>query len=121
MVYLILIAYIAITFLSSLRGAKEIGETPEGYFLANRNLTTLTLFFTILATNFSAFYFLGFAGEGYRKGYSFYVIRFALKARRFGRNCRFGLFHWILVLGWFGVFFVVSHDVMLTLSKRISG
>lgn len=74
MVYLILIAYIAITFLTSLRGAKEIGETPEGYFLANRNLTTLTLFFTILATNFSAYYFLGFAGEGYRKGYSFYVI-----------------------------------------------
>ena len=32
------------------------------------------MFFTILATNFSAFYFLGFAGAGYRIGYSHYVV-----------------------------------------------
>ena len=74
MTYLILITYIAITFLGSLVGAKKLSGTPEGYFLANRNLTTLTLFFTILATNFSAYYFLGFAGEGYRKGYAFYFM-----------------------------------------------
>ena len=74
MTYLILIAYIAITFLGSLVGARKNSSTPEGYFLANRNLTTLTLFFTILATNFSAYYFLGFAGEGYRRGYAFYFI-----------------------------------------------
>ncbi|MEL6867998.1 MAG: sodium:solute symporter family protein, partial [Bacteroidota bacterium] len=35
---------------------------------------TLSLFFTILATNFSAFYFLGFAGEGYRIGFAHYTI-----------------------------------------------
>ena len=74
MVYFILIAYITITFLGSLAGAKKLGGTPEGYFLANRNLGTLTLFFTILATNFSAYYFLGYAGEGYRKGYAFYFM-----------------------------------------------
>lgn len=74
MTYIILITYIAIVFLGSLRGAKQNATTPEGYFLANRNLGTLALFFTILATNFSAFYFLGFAGEGYRIGYSYYVI-----------------------------------------------
>ncbi len=74
MVYFILIAYISITFLGSLAGSKKASETPEGYFLANRSLGTLTLFFTILATNFSAYYFLGFAGEGYRKGYAFYFI-----------------------------------------------
>ena len=74
MVYFILIAYIAITFLGSLTGAQKEGETPEGYFLANRNLGTLALFFTILATNFSAFYFLGFAGAGYHLGYAHYVI-----------------------------------------------
>ena len=51
-----------------------MSTTPEGYFLANRNLRTLTLFFTILATNFSAYYFLGYAGEGYRKGYPFYFM-----------------------------------------------
>lgn len=74
MVYAILITYIAIVFLGSLRGAQQDATTPEGYFLANRNLGTITLFFTILATNFSAFYFLGFAGEGYRIGYTYYVV-----------------------------------------------
>ncbi|GJM34160.1 MAG: sodium:solute symporter [Saprospiraceae bacterium] len=74
MIYLILILYIAVTFLGSLTGTRKESSTPEGYFLANRNLTTLALFFTILATNFSAFYFLGFAGEGYRIGYAYYVI-----------------------------------------------
>ena len=74
MVYFILISYISLTFLTSLRGARQINRSPEGYFLANRNLSTLTLFFTILATNFSAFYFLGFAGEGYRVGYAYYFL-----------------------------------------------
>jgi len=74
MIYAILIGYIAIVFLGSLRGASESAKTPEGYFLANRGLGTLALFFTILATNFSAFYFLGFAGAGYRIGYAYYVI-----------------------------------------------
>ncbi|MEO0875112.1 MAG: sodium:solute symporter family protein [Bacteroidota bacterium] len=74
MVYAILLIYIAVVFLGSLRGAKQDATTPEGYFLANRSLGTLTLFFTILATNFSAFYFLGFAGEGYRVGYTYYVV-----------------------------------------------
>ncbi len=74
MIYAILFIYIAIVFLGSLRGASENATTPEGYFLANRGLGTLALFFTILATNFSAFYFLGFAGAGYRIGYAYYVI-----------------------------------------------
>ena len=74
MIYAILIGYIAIVFLGSLRGASESAKTPEGYFLANRGLGTLALFFTILATNFSAFYFLGFAGAGYRIGYAHYVM-----------------------------------------------
>lgn len=74
MVYAILLTYIAVVFLGSLRGAKQDTTTPEGYFLANRSLGTITLFFTILATNFSAFYFLGFAGEGYRIGYTYYVV-----------------------------------------------
>ena len=45
MIYAILIAYIAIVFLGSLRGSAEKAITPEGYFLANRDLGTLTLFF----------------------------------------------------------------------------
>lgn len=74
MIYIILTVYIAVVFLGSLRGSSKAAKTPEGYFLANRNLGTLALFFTILATNFSAFYFLGFAGAGYRIGYAHYVI-----------------------------------------------
>lgn len=74
MIYIILVTYLAITFWGSLIGAKPKDDTPESYFLANRNLNTVSLFFTILATNFSAFYFLGFAGQGYRIGYGIYVI-----------------------------------------------
>jgi len=74
MIYAILISYIVIVFIGSLRGTEETSQTPEGYFLANRNLGTLALFFTILATNFSAFYFLGFAGAGYRIGYAHYIM-----------------------------------------------
>lgn len=74
MIYVILITYLAFTFWGSLIGVKMKSSTPESYFLANRNLGTISLFFTILATNFSAFYFLGFAGEGYKIGYAHYVI-----------------------------------------------
>ncbi len=74
MIYAILIIYIGFTFWGSLIGSDNKEATPESYFLANRSLTTLSLFFTILATNFSAFYFLGFAGEGYKIGYAHYII-----------------------------------------------
>lgn len=73
MIYLLLIAYLAFTFWGSLINNHE-EDTPEAFFLAGRNLKTITLFFTILATNFSAFYFLGFAGEAYRIGYAHYFI-----------------------------------------------
>ena len=74
MIYIILVLSIAIVFIGSLRGSKNQSSTPEGYFMANRGMGTLALFFTILATNFSAFYFLGFAGAGYRIGYAHYIM-----------------------------------------------
>lgn len=74
MIYIILLLYLGFTFWGSLLGANKKEATPESYFLANRNLKTIALFFTIMATNFSAFYFLGFAGAGYRIGYAFYPI-----------------------------------------------
>ena len=49
-------------------------ENPEDYFLAGRGVGPLVLFFTLVATNFSAFFFLGFAGAGYRIGYGYYGI-----------------------------------------------
>ncbi len=49
-------------------------NTPEGYFLANRGFGPLVLFFTLAATNFSAFTFLGFAGAGYTHGMGQYGV-----------------------------------------------
>jgi len=69
-----MISYLGFTFWGSLWGVSKKEATPESYFLADRNLSTLRLFFTILATNFSAFYFLGFAGEGYKIGFVHYLM-----------------------------------------------
>jgi len=44
------------------------------FFLAGRNLNRMLLFFTMAATNFSAFTIFGFSGAGYRIGYSFYPV-----------------------------------------------
>ena len=74
MIYLVLIVYLLWIFWGSLIGSRSGGQNPEGYFLANRGVKTVRLFFTIMATNFSAFYFLGFGGEGYRIGLIHYVV-----------------------------------------------
>jgi SSS family solute:Na+ symporter len=71
-VYLILAAYFIVTIGIGLILTKKPENNPESYFLAGRSLKTFTLFFTLIATNFSAFFFLGFAGEGYRAGYAYY-------------------------------------------------
>ena len=49
-------------------------KTPEDYFLANRKFGPILLFFTMIATNFSAFTFLGFAGNAYKNGMGQYGI-----------------------------------------------
>lgn len=74
MVYVILIGYLILTFVIGLIFTKRPETNPESYFLSNRNLRTVAVFFTLIATNFSAFFFLGFAGEGYRIGYSYYPM-----------------------------------------------
>jgi SSS family solute:Na+ symporter len=71
-VYLTIGAYALLTLVISLYGFRREANTPEDYFLAGRRVGTLVLFFTLVATNFSAFFFLGFAGAGYRIGYSYY-------------------------------------------------
>jgi SSS family solute:Na+ symporter len=47
---------------------------PEDYFLANRSFGRILLLFTLAATNFSAFFFLGFAGAAYKYGFGQYGI-----------------------------------------------
>ena len=49
-------------------------KTPEDYFLADRSFGSIVLFFTLIATNFSAFTFLGFAGASYKYGLGQYGI-----------------------------------------------
>lgn len=74
MVYVIFLIYIVVVFFGSLCGVCEDVGMFEGYFLVNCSLGILILFFIILVINFSVFYFLGFAGEGYCIGYVYYVI-----------------------------------------------
>ncbi len=74
MTYLIIGLYLFLTFGLSLIGSKRSHQTPEDYFLAGRGIGPLVLFFTFIATNFSAFFFLGFAGAGYKIGYPFYAM-----------------------------------------------
>ena len=53
---------------------KRTKKTPQDYFLANRTFGPIILFFTLAATNFSAFTFLGFAGKAYSSGFGQYGI-----------------------------------------------
>jgi SSS family solute:Na+ symporter len=53
---------------------KKTKKTPEDYFLANRTFGPVILFFTLVATNFSAFTFLGFSGKAYTSGFGQYGI-----------------------------------------------
>ena len=49
-------------------------SSAEDYFVASRKINPWVLFCTLAATNFSAFFFLGFAGASYRAGWGFYGI-----------------------------------------------
>lgn len=74
MIYVILVAYLVFTLIVGLIGHKLASGTVDDYFLAGRTIGPIVLFFTLISTNFSAFFFLGFAGAGYRIGYSYYPI-----------------------------------------------
>ena len=67
---LYLLLTLAIGYYSYLRSQ----DNPNDYFLAGRGIGSFVLFFTLIATNFSAFFFLGFSGAGYRIGYSYYAM-----------------------------------------------
>jgi len=70
---LILAIYLAISISIGLYGrSKE--DSAEDYFVASRKINPWVLFCTLAATNFSAFFFLGFSGASYREGWGFYGI-----------------------------------------------
>ena len=56
------------------RSRQQQHGDADTYFLADRRLQAGVLFFTLIATNFSAFFFLGFAGAGYRIGIGYYPM-----------------------------------------------
>lgn len=70
----IITVYLLITLLLGVYGYKISKKSVQDYFLADRKIGSLVLFFTLAATNFSAFTFLGFAGSSYEMGYSFYGV-----------------------------------------------
>ena len=72
--FIVIGIYVLGTFLISIYGHRAAQDTPQDYFLAGRSVGVTAMFFTLIATNFSAFFFLGFAGAGYRIGYSYYAM-----------------------------------------------
>lgn len=70
----ILLSYLIVLIALSVIARRKIPQTPEGYFLANRSLGLVVLFFSLVATNFSAFFFLGFAGAAWKTGFGQYGI-----------------------------------------------
>ena len=70
----IIITYLSFTIFLGIYGYKVSEKSIQDYFLASRKIGPVVLFFTLAATNFSAFTFLGFAGEAYSQGYAFYGV-----------------------------------------------
>ena len=71
---LLIIVYFATLLTLGFFAHKLTKKTPEDYFLANRSFGSIILFFTLIATNFSAFTFLGFSGAAYKFGFGQYGI-----------------------------------------------
>ena len=69
----ILSLYLCISIAIGIYGRSD-EDSAEEYFVASRKINPWVLFCTLAATNFSAFFFLGFAGASYRAGWGFYGI-----------------------------------------------
>ena len=70
---IILAVYLAVSIGIGIYGRSKT-DSAEDYFVASRKIKPWILFCTLAATNFSAFFFLGFAGASYRAGWGFYGI-----------------------------------------------
>jgi len=74
MIWTAVVGYFAALLLIGLYARRRTTRSPEDYFVANRDFGSLVLFFTMAATNFSAFTFLGFAGKAYTDGLGQYGV-----------------------------------------------
>lgn len=70
----IILIYLLITLAFGFLFRRRAAQSPAAYFLAGRSLSPLLLFFTMAASNFSAFTIFGLSGAGYRIGYAFYPV-----------------------------------------------
>ncbi len=70
----LVVTYFVFLIVVGVYAHKKTQKTPQDYFLANRTFGPVLLFFTLAATNFSAFTFLGFAGNAYTSGFGQYGI-----------------------------------------------
>ncbi len=68
------VMYFIILLVLGFLAQRRTKKSPEEYFLAGRSFGTIILFFSLAATNFSAFTFLGFAGKAYTSGFGQYGI-----------------------------------------------
>ena len=64
----IILAYLGITLIIGIVFRKRASMNKVEFFLAGRGVGRLLLFFTMAATNFSAFTIFGLSGAGYRIG-----------------------------------------------------
>jgi SSS family solute:Na+ symporter len=71
---LMVIGYFSLLIVMGFVAYKKTKKTPEDYFIAGRTFGPIILFFSLAATNFSAFTFLGFAGNAYKMGLGQYGI-----------------------------------------------
>ncbi|MBN1150257.1 sodium:solute symporter family protein [candidate division WOR-3 bacterium] len=74
MSYFIIALYILVIFFISALAKKKTSSSPFDYFIAGRSFGGAVLFFTLAATNFSAFFFLGFAGAAWKYGFGQYGV-----------------------------------------------
>jgi len=70
---IVLVYLLAMLAIGLLFRRRSSASTVE-FFLAGRGIGRLVLFFTMAATNFSAFTIFGLSGAGYRIGYAFYPV-----------------------------------------------
>ena len=73
-VFLSILLFFSILLFVGFVAKKKSIDTAEDYFVAGRSFGAIVLFFSLVATNFSAFTFLGFAGKSYTSGFGQYGI-----------------------------------------------
>lgn len=73
-VALVVGAYLAVALGLGLVGKLRGESSVQDYFVASRSIGPVVLFFTLAATNFSAFFFIGFAGAAFGNGWGFYGL-----------------------------------------------